>query len=130
MRWIWLVAVVFALALAGCGRANTVSEQQTVDGVTFTLERAASLQLLQEFTYVITLANAAGQPIEGATVFLDQQMPAMPMGSSQPIAEPLGGGRYQVRGVYTMEGDWVVQVHAVVGGQERVANFDQKVIQQ
>ena len=127
MRWIWLLAVAFVLMLAGCGAVGGLSEQRTVDGVTFTLERAPSLQLLQEYTYVIALADAAGQPIEGATVFLDQQMPAMPMGSSQPIAEPLGGGRYQVRGVYTMEGDWVVQVHAIVGGQERVATFDQIV---
>lgn len=127
MRLVKVVALLLVFVLAGCGRAGALSEQQTVDGVTFTLERAASLQLLQEYTYVIALADAAGQPIEGATVFLDQQMPAMPMGSSQPIAEPLGGGRYQVRGVYTMEGDWVVQVHAIVGGQERVATFDQKV---
>lgn len=130
MKFVMVVALLLALALAGCGRASTVGEQRTVEGVTFTLERAASLQLLQEYTYVIVLADAAGQPIEGATVFLQQQMPSMPMGSSQPIAEPLGGGRYQVRGVYTMEGDWVVQVHAIVGGQERVATFDQKVIPQ
>lgn len=130
MRWIWFFTALAALVLAGCGRPGTVSEQQTVDGVTFTLERAASLQLLQEYTYVVALADAAGKPIDGATVFLDQQMPAMPMGTNQPVAEPLGGGRYQVRGVYTMAGDWVVKVHALVGGQERVASFEQQVAAQ
>jgi hypothetical protein len=116
---------MFALLLVSCG--GTPGEQQTVDGLTIGLERPDKVALLENYTYTVTLSDASGNPVEGATVYLEQDMPAMPMGSNQPLGEPLGGGKYQIKSVFTMEGDWVVKIHASVAGKDHVATFEQKV---
>lgn len=124
-----LVAALLVLLpwLAACGGAGNDTTQQTVDGVTFALERPAQIALLEDYAYVVTLTDSSGAPINGATVFLEQDMPAMPMGSNQPLAEPLGDGKYRITGVFTMEGAWIVKIHAMIGGKEYVATFDQQV---
>lgn len=124
-------ALRLALALAvlvGCGgRSGYIAAQQPADGLTITLEQPRALALLQDYELFVTLADAAGKPIDGATVFMEQDMPAMPMKSNQPLGEPLGGGQYRIRGVFTMEGDWILKIHATVAGKEHVATFGQKV---
>lgn len=122
-----VIAGLLLLALAGCGRAATSVAEQTVDGVTIALERPAELALLQDYELIVALRDSASQPIDGATVFLEPTMPAMPMGSNQPLGEPLGGGRYRIRGVFTMEGRWLLKIHVVLADVRRVAVFEQQV---
>lgn len=126
------LGVLLALLLAACGggRAGYTSAQQVAGGVSFTLERPERITPLQDYEFVVTLADAAGKPIDGATVFLEQDMPGMPMGSNQPLGEPLGNGQYRIRGVFTMDGKWVVKIHASIGGDEHVATFEQTVLLQ
>jgi nitrogen fixation protein FixH len=118
------------LLLAACGGAGTSVEKQTVDGITFALEQPRQVALLDNYEYTVTLTDAAGKPIDGAQVSLEQDMPAMPMNSNRPLGEPLGDGRYRITGVFTMEGDWIVKIHARVAGKEYVATFDQQVAPQ
>ena len=119
-------------ALAGCGtgsgRAGYTSQQQTSDGMAITLERPQQIAILQDVEYVVTLADASGKRVDGATVYLEQDMPTMKMGSNQPLGEPLGNGQYRLKNVFTMDGAWVVIVHASVGGKDYAASFDQQVI--
>jgi hypothetical protein len=118
-----------ALALPACGgQPQYIALQQTVDGLTVTLERPQEVVALQDHDVFVTLADAEGRPVDGATIYLDQSMPGMVMGVNQPLAEGLGGGRYRVATVYSMEGDWLVVVHARVGGKEYVAGFDYPVM--
>ena len=121
--------VSIALLLAGCGggQSGMFTQEETVDGVTMTLERPPQAELLKDYELFVTLKDANGQPIDGATVFFDLTMPAMPMGSNQPIADGLGNGRYRIKSAFTMEGDWKVDVHASIAGKEYVATFDQPV---
>src|SRR5689334_11651566 len=101
------------LALAGCGGTpGYTTQQQTVDGLSIALERPQQAELLKDYELFVTLKDASGKPVDGATVFLDMTMPAMPMGANQPIADGLGGGRYRIKSAFTMEGDWKVDVHA------------------
>jgi hypothetical protein len=125
-----LTCLALLFVLAGCGafgQSATVTEQQTVDGLSIELERPAQAELLKDYELFVTLNDANGQPVDGATVFVDLAMPAMPMGSNQPIADGLGNGRYRIKSAFTMEGDWKVDVHATVAGKEYVASFDQPV---
>ena len=84
--------LIAALSLAACslGQPQPVILQQTVDGLSVTLEVPPAVVVLRDYQLIVTLRDAQGAAVDGATVYLDQQMPAMPMGSNQPIAEPLG----------------------------------------
>ena len=128
----WRLSLAFALlVLTACGRGQaSTTTQQTVDGLTIALERPQQIALLQDYEFTITLTDTAGQPVDGATLFIEQDMPAMKMQSNQPLGEPLGHGKYQVKGVFTMEGEWQVVVRAKVGGKDYAATFDQTVTPQ
>src|SRR4051794_40518855 len=131
-----IIPALFGLLLlvAGCGngsgRAGYTSQQQTIDGMTITLERPLQIAILQDFEYVVTLVDASGKRINGATVYLEQNMPSMKMGSNQPIGEPLGNGQYSLKSVFTMDGAWVVVIRARVAGKDYAATFDQQVTPQ
>jgi nitrogen fixation protein FixH len=103
------------------------TEQKTVDGMTITLTRPETIEVLRDQALVVTLADAAGRPVDGAQVYFDLTMPAMEMGTNQPIADPSGNGRYQATSVFTMDGDWRIVVHATVADQTYIAAFDQVV---
>ncbi len=116
------------LSLTACVQGPaTATQRQTVDGLTFALEQPQDALLLKSYDLVLTLTDADGRPVEGAQVFLDMTMPAMPMGQNQPIAEPLGGGRYRVQAIYNMEGDWRITANATVDGKRYSAGFGQHV---
>jgi hypothetical protein len=126
--WLWLM--LLALLLASCGgggRAGYTAEQQTVDGITIKLEKPDKLALLQNYELFVTLADASGQPIDGATVFMEQDMAAMPMTANQPLGEPLGKGQYKISGVFSMDGEWKLVVHATIAGKDHTAAFQQVV---
>ncbi|GAB4191499.1 MAG: FixH family protein [Roseiflexaceae bacterium] len=123
-----ILLAVLCLFLVGCSQGPaTTTQQQMVEGLTFALEQPQDALLLKSYDLVLTLTDAAGSPVEDAQVFLDLTMPAMPMGQNQPIAEPLGGGRYRAQAVYNMEGDWRITVNATVGGKRYSAGFEQSV---
>ena len=123
--------IITGLAACGSGgRAGYISQQQTIDGITITLERPQQIAILQDFEYIVTLADATGKRVDSATVYLEQDMPTMKMGSNQPLGEPLGNGQYRLKSVLTMDGAWVLVVHANIAGKEYAASFDQQVVPQ
>jgi YtkA-like protein len=123
------VVLACLLTLIGCagGTPGYTTQQQTVDGISITLERPDHAELLKDYELFVTLKDAGGAPIDGATVIAEMSMPAMPMPPQQPIADRLGGGRYRLRNAFTMEGDWKVDIRATIAGKERIATFDQPV---
>jgi len=124
---VFLTLALLLTACGGGGRAGYVAEQQTVNGVTIKLEHPQQLALLQNYELFVTLTGADGKPIDGATVFMEQDMPAMPMNSNQPLGEPFGNGQYRITGVFSMDGAWRLVIHARVAGQAYAATFDQTV---
>jgi hypothetical protein len=62
----------------------------------------------------LTIADAAGKPMDGVQVTLSADMPSMPMAHNvAPVkARPVPGqaGSYQVRLVLEMTGEWVVRL--------------------
>ena len=125
------ILVLFLIVLSACGgnglQPGYIAQQQTVEGFSFTLERPQEAELLKDYELFVAISDAAGAPADGATVFLDMSMPAMHMPPQQPLADALGGGRYRIQSLFTMEGDWDVLVHAVIAGKEYIATFDQPV---
>jgi nitrogen fixation protein FixH len=118
------LALLAAVLFIGCTRPATITSQQTVNGLSIALERPAQPVVLHDYELTVTLTDAQGRPVDGASVYLDLTMPAHPMGINQPIAEPLGQGRYRVRAVSSMGGDWLVTIVASIAGTEHRAVFE------
>ncbi|KPV51063.1 hypothetical protein SE17_23350 [Kouleothrix aurantiaca] len=129
LKIVLIGCLLATLALAACAgnRPGYATDTQVVDGLTFALERPSSITPLQDYELTLTLSDGAGKPLDGAIVFLEQDMPGMPMGSTQPLGEPLGSGKYRIKGVFTMDGKWILKIHATVAGQDHVASFEQVV---
>lgn len=128
---LWAFAI--ALALAACSSTTSSPtpqpQQQVSDGITIELTVAEQPQLNQAQEFIIRLLDSAGQPIEGAQVYLDLDMPAMPMGTNQPIASGIGEGRYSTQSAFTMTGEWIITVVVKVNDTEHRATFTREVNQ-
>lgn len=128
MAWVGPCASLFALALAlslllsACGAAPAPSpEEAKTAGTTATLRVDPSPPVpLAEATLELTLRDRAGQPISGAVVELDLTMPGMAMPLNRPAVTEVGNGTYRAQAIFTMAGDWQIQVDAsYAGGSER-----------
>jgi hypothetical protein len=121
-----LSAIALLLILTACMPTQAQAqffEQQTTNGLTISLETVASPRINLPYRFIVTLSDEQGRPVESSDVYLDLDMPAMPMGTNRPIAEPEAPGRYSATTVYTMTGDWEITVAARVGGVEHRATF-------
>ncbi|WP_151772153.1 FixH family protein [Streptomyces abyssomicinicus] len=65
----------------------------------------------------ITVKDAAGQPVEGAKVEINPEMPNMKMKGGDQTARPEGEG-YQAKLVLGMPGDWKITVQVRPGSGE------------
>ena len=117
-------ALLGVLFLAACGAPSNLTHfKATADGLTIALEVTASPKINTSEPFIVTLTDAQGQPVEGADVYLDLTMPAMPMGTNRPVAEPQGAGRYLASSAYTMTGEWSITVFVEAAKVEHRALF-------
>ena len=76
--------------------------------------------------WVLHIETTDGEPVEGATVGLNGDMPAHGHGMpTQPqVTGDLGGGDYRVEGMaFQMGGYWIVDVTVTVGGRTDLIRF-------
>jgi nitrogen fixation protein FixH len=130
---IGLALMLVLLALSSCGGGTsatgpTVTQKQTVDQLAIALEGPGKPPLLKEQELVVTLSDAAGKPVDGARVWLALVMPTMQHSPNEPDAVAVGPGRYKVSALFTMVGNWNVEIHATVRGQEYIATFHAPVM--
>jgi len=127
-----LAVLLTLLGLGGCGStagtaSKLVTQKQLVDKLTIALEAPEKSRLLAEQELVIVLTDTAGQPVDGAQVWLALVMPTMQHGPNEPDAVAAGSGRYKASALFTMAGNWNVEIHAMVRGQEYIATFHEPV---
>ncbi len=123
-----LAMLLALLGLSGCGGAGStagklVTQKQLVGQLTIALEAPEKPPLLAEQDLVIVLTDRAGQPVDGAEVWLALVMPTMRHSPNEPDAVAAGPGRYKASVLFTMVGNWNVEIHATVRGQEYIATF-------
>jgi len=126
-----LLAVLAAAMIAGaCGGGSLpplapdqVRAQQTVNGMTITLDTQRDPQINQPQRFRVTLTDRLGRPLDGANVYLDLDMNMICLSGAQPLATPVGPGQYEARSVYQMAGEWEITVYAQVNGELRQALF-------
>ncbi|GAB4428259.1 MAG: FixH family protein [Chloroflexi bacterium OHK40] len=124
-----LFVVAWLLVLAGCAAqlpslaANEVRAQQTVDGITVTLDSGRAPRVNETQHFRVTLTDERGRPIDGADVYLELEMDMICLGGGMPVAEAVGPGQYALNAVYPMPGDWEVTVHATIASHTYQATF-------
>ena len=74
--------------------------------------------------FVVSLADASGQPVSDATIGLDLTMPSMWMPPNQLDMKAGAAGKYQASGYFTMRGLWRIEVIITRGGQKQSVLFD------
>ena len=127
-----LTMLLVLLGLSGCGDSGSVTrklvtQKQLVDQLTIALEAPEKSPVLAEQELVIELTDQAGRPVDGAEVWLALVMPTMQHSPNEPDAAAVGPGRYKARALFTMVGNWNVEIHATVRGQEYIATFHEPV---
>jgi nitrogen fixation protein FixH len=80
----------------------------------------------QLHTWTLRVEDAAGAPLDGATVTVDGGMPAHNHGMpTQPIVTSQGSGDYRVEGMkFQMPGHWIITVAVDAAGQQDTATFN------
>ena len=112
--------------LAACGGGITQTAQTERYSVQLTLDGAS----FGEHTATIEVRDRSNQPVDGAQVVVAPLMEVMGMASPEQTAQPLGGGRYQVKGeFFSMIGEWDVDVRISAGGKDDTARFKIQVQQ-
>lgn len=104
-----LTVLSLLLILFGC-TAAVPAETLSVDGLQVTLTSPDNQTMNRAVDFTVDVRDAAGQPVDDASVYLDMDMPAMPMGVTRPVAEWRGDGRYTAMTAYTMAGLWEITV--------------------
>lgn len=109
-----LLAFSLSLSLAGCQRASRQDNASQSSGIamTFTVDPDPALVGLTQA--VVTLTDAAGQPISGATVALKGDMSHAGMQPVLASAVEDAPGTYRGEFAWTMSGDWIVTVTATL----------------
>ena len=112
IRWLHVIGILSSLLLIiGCDSQSVpLRETQVIDGLAITLETLERPQMNTAVDFIVVLQDDQGNPVSDANVYLDLDMPAMPMGITRPVALPEGAGRYWARTAYTMEGLWEITV--------------------
>jgi nitrogen fixation protein FixH len=119
--------LMVVLTVAGCGRPGGAAPPATVTrtaGSSATLWIAPNPPIpMQEVTLQLTLRDAQGRPMSGATVQLDLTMPGMQMPTNQPQVMEVGNGVYQARAIFTMAGEWQVRADVTHAGERQEFTF-------
>lgn len=89
--------------------------------------RRGPIAVNQIHAWTIHVETADGQPVEGATIAVDGDMPQHGHGlpTEPQVTQDLGGGDYLVEGLkFHMPGWWVVDYTITAGGQTDTVRFN------
>lgn len=107
--WSWLSLLLLLLLVVSCRGSATDLPDINVD-----LALTPSPPQVGRSEIVLTLTDAAGQPISGAEVELEGNMSHAGMAPVLTEATEVAPGRYEAPLEFTMAGDWFILVRATL----------------
>lgn len=110
MRKILFTGVIMLLAilLAGCGSAGTEPPGKPVN---IKVETNPSPAAMGELELILTIVDANGQPIEGATVDVNVVHTDMTGMDMSGVATEQVAGKYAINANFSMSGNWKLKVY-------------------
>ena len=135
----WVIALLFTLILSTTTLADGggTKIEKNVDGIKIDLILNGDTINIGSNTLIIKLYDKKGRPLEDANVKVTADMPGnnmnnMNMNNSKPDTIDFKAGHE--KGEYTGslnfsdKGDWRIKANFTTGSQEKMADFDVKVV--
>ena len=120
-----LSLIITSSVLAGCQRVSRQNQTDQAPDVTVTLNVEPSPPVVGKARLVVQLADAAGKPIESATIDLRGDMSHAGMQPVMVTSTAGAAGSYPTDFEWTMAGDWIVTVTAALpDGRTATRQFD------
>ena len=114
-----LIGVGLVALLAGCGRIQQRGPSAP-DGFSVTLATEPAPPVVGDGFVIITMADSAGEPVDGARLSLEGNMSHAGMAPVFAQASDGQQGVYRVPFQWTMAGDWFLDLRATLAGGQRV----------
>jgi hypothetical protein len=124
-RWLLAALIVILATLAGCQRASQQSAADQAPEIAASLAIDPDPAVVGPANLAVTLTDASGAPVEGASLSLKGDMSHA--GMAPVLAEASGGaeGVYQAQWMWTMAGDWFITIIATLpDGRTLTRRFD------
>lgn len=126
--WPWWGALVLVgvigslLGLSACGGSS--GGAQTAQTARYSVQLSVEDAKIGNGAATIDVRDAAGQPVAVDSVVVAPLMRDMGMASPEVVAQQIAPGRYRTEGImFSMGGDWELDVRVAAGGSEDVATF-------
>jgi hypothetical protein len=110
MIFIGMLAVLSVLFTA-CGAPATPAGGTLGKPVNLAVTTNPSPAAMGVIELILTITDAGGQPVEGATVDLAVDHTDMTGMSMSGVATDQGGGKYSIKANFEMSGNWTLTVY-------------------
>lgn len=129
-----IVSAALIAALAACSSKSDTSSSTTT---TSQAQTAGDFSVATQFstdppkqgpqTITITVKDASGNPVKGATVKIGSKMPSMSMPGPNLVATDNGDGTYAAQTNLNYATQWVFDIAVSAGGKNGTAHVTQDV---
>lgn len=116
--------VVISTLLAACGSAATPVSTTSSKPANIKVETNPTPAVMGDMELVLTISDADGKPIEGATVDVSAVHTDMTGMDMSGVATDQGGGRYSIRPNFSMSGNWKLTVYVRKEGLDYKEEID------
>jgi hypothetical protein len=107
--------VALSALLAACGSAALPANTTSSKPVNIAVSTNPSPAMMGDLELVLTITDADGNPIEGATVDVSVDHTDMTGMSMSGVATDQGGGKYSISANFSMSGTWKLTVYVRKG---------------
>ena len=120
--------VVISVLLAACSSAATpVPEATSAKPVNITVETNPNPAMMGDIELVLTITDANGNPIEGATMDVSADHTDMTGMDMSGLATEQGSGKYAINANFEMSGNWTLTVYVRKEGLDYQEEIDFQV---
>lgn len=129
-----IVSAALIATLAACSSKSdtststtTTSRAQTAGDFSVATQFASDPPKQGPQTITVTVKDASGTPVKGATVKIGSKMPSMSMAGPSLVATDNGDGTYAAQTNLNYATQWVFDVSVSAGGKSGTAHVTQDV---
>ncbi|MEW6030287.1 MAG: FixH family protein [Chloroflexota bacterium] len=105
------VLVLASVLLAACGGAAEPVDSTSAKPVNIVVSTNPNPAMMGDTEIILTITDADGNPIEGATVDVSADHTDMTGMGMSGLATEQGGGKYAITASFSMSGNWLLTIY-------------------